>query len=163
MTALQIDKALTDIVLERYSECENRLSNIDKSLKMERKAVQIELGMYGLCLRAGLLYYTTGARESTLNHFRNQAERIFAPFSKIAQAYSKATEEEKLVIVAALRQEAFMRDQFSNKNEADFQLAKKAGSVDDAFELTIKINAINEVYKAWEAWRMQNNIYPNMF
>ncbi len=163
MNATEIDKALADIVLEKYSECENRLNAIDKSLKTERKAVQIELGMYGLCLRAGLLYYTTGKREDTLMHFLKQAQLIFSKFPKIAQAYENANDEERLIMVAALRQEAFMRDQFSNKNEEEYERARQVGSVEDTFELNIKINAINEVYKAWEAWRKKEQIYFNMF
>lgn len=163
MTALEIDKALTNIVLQMQSECENKLNSIEKDLKMERKAVQIELGMYSLCLRAGLLYHTIGTRESTLKHFQNQANKIFASFPVIVQKYSEADEKEKLIMVASLRQEAFMRDQFSNKNESDYQKARKVNSVDDMFELKIKINATNKVYEAWEQWRKNTGIYPNMF
>ena len=163
MNAIEIDKALTDVVLEKYSECEKRLNATDKSLKTERKAIQIELGMYGLCLRAGLLYYTTGKREDTLKLFLRQAKTIFSRFPKIVQAYENASDDEALIMVAALRQEAFMREQFSNKNEEDFEKACELGCVSDTFELNIKIKAINSVYNAWEAWRKNNQIYSNMF
>ena len=163
MTALEVDKALTDIVLKRYAECESRLNKIEKSLKTERKAIQIELGMYGLCLRAGLLYYTIGSREDTLKHFSRQAEAIFSSFPKILKVYKEANDEEKLIMIAALRQEAFMRNQFSSKNEEEYQRAQELGYVSDAFELNIKINAINSVYKEWEAWRENNIKYSNMF
>ena len=163
MNAIEIDKALTHIVLEKYSECENRLRAIDKSLKTERKAIQIELGMYGLCLRAGLLYYTTGKREDTLRHFLRQGKMIFSKFPKILQAYENANNEEQLILVAALRQEAFMRDQFSDKNQEDYKKAQDLGCVEEAFELKIKTNTLNAVYKAWEEWRKKEKIYFNMF
>ena len=58
MTYLEIDKALVDITREKCAECKSRLESTPKDNVTERKALQVELGMYTLCGNAGLLFCT---------------------------------------------------------------------------------------------------------
>ena len=66
MTALEIDKAMYDIVKEKYDECQSRLDAVPKENKAERKALIIEREMYGLCNRAGILVYVLGKEKMFL-------------------------------------------------------------------------------------------------
>lgn len=155
-------KALSQIALDMKNECETRLNNVDKSHSNERKAIQIELGMYGLCLRAGLLYYTTGSEESLFNTLESQSSRTMIAYDKIKEKYLSLTDGKQLFSIVVGR-EAFMRTQFYDAYINELALAEKSGSQEKAFEIKIKIGALNRIFTAWEEWRRENNIFPNMF
>ena len=164
MTALEIDKVMAEIALHKVKECEERLAETPKDNKSERKAIQIELGMYSLCLRAGLLYYTTPVNMDTVQVRKNRFMNIsLKTFPKIAQIYEKSSEEEKLRIVAALQGEMFMRDQMYIGYVSELEQAKASGDSKRIFEFTIKTGALNVIFDAWEEWRISNNVYPHMF
>lgn len=163
MTYLDIDKALCDITVEKNNECKNRLDAVPKENKGERKALQIELGMYSLCLRAGLLYYTYGTRENALKIRRQVIDRILPAYPQTNEIFTGLSEDEQMIMHAALQAEIFMRDQFMQQYRAELEQAKAASDSEKIFELEIKIGAIENVFSAWEEWRVQNNIYPHMF
>ena len=81
----------------------------------------------------------------------------------IAQIYEKASEEEKLRIVAALQGEMFMRDQMYIGYVSELEQAKASDDSKRIFEFTIKTGALNVIFDAWEEWRISNNVYPHMF
>ena len=164
MTALEINKVMAEIALQRVKDCEERLKETPKDNKSERKAIQIELGMYSLCLRAGLLYYTTEGKTNTVQIRKNRFMNIsLKSFPSIAQIYEKASEEEKLCMVAALQGEMFMRDQMYNGYISELEQAKAAGDAQRNFEFSIKTGSLEVIFEAWEEWRISNNIYPHMF
>ena len=41
--------------------------------------------------------------------------------------------------------------------------AEASGDVTKAFECTIKIGAVQTMFAAWEAWRRENSVYPDLF
>lgn len=164
MTATEINQAMAEIALQKVKDCEERLKETPKDNKSERKAIQIELGMYSLCLRAGLLYYTTEGKTNTVQIRKNRFMNIsLKSFPSIAQIYEKASEEEKLCMVAALQGEMFMRDQMYNGYISELEQAKAAGDAQRTFEFTIKTGSLKVIFDAWEEWRISNNIYPHMF
>lgn len=161
MYAMEIDKALTDIVIEKLTACQSRLNAIPKENKNERKAVQIELGMYTLCLNAGLLY-SAKDREAVLRMRQGVMERILRRFEKAYAAYAVLNETEKGIFTAALQAELFMRDQVYRGYRSELAQAKSAGDTERIFALQVKIGAVESVFSAWEAWRMANHVYPHM-
>ena len=162
MTYLEIDKALYDIVNEKYNECQGRLDAVAKENKNERKALIIEREMYGLCNRAGLIVYVLGKREGVLSMRRRVIEQILQKYPKLNEAFTKLGEEEKMSFIAALQAEIFMRDQIVHSYYADFEAAKAAGDTKNILELQIKIGGCENVFQAWEAWRKEHGIYPNL-
>ena len=163
MTYLEIDKAMYDIVCEKYNECQSRLDAVPKENKSERKALIIEREMYGLCNRAGILVYVLGKRESVLATRRRVIGQILQRYPKLNEVFTKLDEEEKKIFIAALQAEIYMRDQIVNCYYEDFEKAKKSEDMKNIFELQIKIGGCENVFKAWEKWRVENNIYPGMF
>ena len=61
MTDLEIDAALVAITRQKCEECKARLDAIPKTNATERKAVQLEYGMYTFCGNAGLLFNSVGS------------------------------------------------------------------------------------------------------
>lgn len=159
MTAIEIDKAMTDIVLEKQAECKSRLEAIPKENRNERKAVQIELGMYTLCLNAGLLH----CRGDRLSIRQNFMRNVLPRFPRVHAVYSALDEAEKTIFFAALQSELFMRDQIYRNYLAELAEAKAAGDTQNVFELQLKAGTVENVFAAWEAWRVANNVYPHMF
>ena len=162
MTYLEIDKALYDIVAEKYNECQSRLDAVPKENKNERKALIIEREIYGLCNRAGLLVYTLGGREKTIIFRERVIGQILQRYPRLNEVFTKLDEEEKKRFIAALQAEIYMRDQIVNSYYTDFEAAKASGDTKNILEFQIKIGGCENVFKAWEAWRVANNVYPGM-
>ena len=49
MNYLEIDKAILDITQEMCKNCQAKLDTVSKENVTERKAVQLEYGMYAFC------------------------------------------------------------------------------------------------------------------
>ena len=162
MTYLEIDKAMYDIVMEKYNECQNRLDAVPKENKSERKALIIEREMYGLCNRAGLLVYTIGTREGVLTMRKRVIGQILRKYPKLNEVFTKLDEEEKMRFLAALQAEIFMLDQLVNSYYDELEAAKASGDSRKIFEFQIKVGATGNVFAAWERWRVENNIYSGM-
>ena len=152
-----------DIVMEKYNECQCRLDAVPKENKGERKALIMEREMYGLCNRAGLIVYVTGKREHVLavTRYRVTGE-ILQRYPRLNEVFTQLVEEEKLRFVAALQAEIFMRDQIVRGYYTEYEAAKDAEDTEGMFELQIKIGACENAFKAWENWRVQNNVYPGL-
>ena len=88
MTATEINQAMAEIALQKVKDCEERLKETPKDNKSERKAIQIELGMYSLCLRAGLLYYTTEGKTNTVQIRKNRFMNISLKSFSSSDAFS---------------------------------------------------------------------------
>ena len=163
MTYLDIDKTMYDIVCEKYTECQSRLDSIPKENQSERKALIIEREMYGLCNRAGILVYVLGKRENVLSNRKRFIGQILPKYPKLREVYNNLDDEEKMRFIAALQAEIFMRDQIVNNYYTELVEAKATNDTKGIFELQIKIGGCENVFKAWEEWRVANNIYPKMF
>lgn len=168
MTHLEIDAALVAITRQMCTECKARLDAIPKSNATERKAVQLEYGMYTFCGNAGLLFNTgwertkvLTVRQSLWNHELNQ-------FPHIREQYLALEDDEKTRFHAALQGELYLRQSWLGEQTAALAMAQNAmaesaGDTAQIFELRIKIGAVKAMFAAWETWRRENNIYPNMF
>ncbi len=163
MTYLEIDRALVDITRAMCSACKVQLDAIPKENATERKAVQMEYGMYTFCGNAGLLFNTGWERTRALDvrqHFWNNELHRYPVFH---DTYQSLDDDEKLRFFAALQGELFLRDQWLGAQEDERSAAVSANDTCRVFELTVKIGAVKAMLSAWEAWRCENGIYPNMF
>ena len=80
MTAFEIDTALADIAIKKCYICEEKIKQLFKESLTEKKALQIQLGMYSLFLRAALLLYAyNGDREK---RFENRKKLFEVTCSK---------------------------------------------------------------------------------
>ena len=163
MTYLEIDKAIIDITRQKCTECKARLEAIPKESITERKALQLEYGMYTFCGNAGLLFNTTGDRSKTIQIRQRFLNNEIHKYSKLDKIYQTIDDEEKLRFIAALQAEMYIRDQWLNSQRAELAEAESSSDVEKVFEIKIKIGAVENMFSAWEAWRKENGIYPAMF
>ncbi len=163
MTHLEIDKALVDLTREKCSECKSRLDMIDKDKATEKKAVQIEFGMYNLCGNAGHLFNTIGKREDVLNMRFKIMKKYLCNYPKLNDVFQRLSSDEQKKLTAAMQAEIFIRNQILCNYFSELEQAEAAGDTKNVFELKIKIGAVLNMLGVWEAWRIENAVYPHMF
>ena len=163
MKYLEIDEALVTITRQFCAACKERLDAIPKENAAERKAVQLEYGMYTFCGNAGLLFNTGWERTKVLNVRQTLWNNELHKFPDIQKQYLELDDEEKPCFHAALHGELYLRQSWLEEQIAELKAAKAANDVQTVFEQTVKIGAVRAMFAAWEAWRKENNIYPDMF
>ena len=163
MNFLDIDKALVDVTRAKCIECKARLDAISKDRASERKALYIEYGMYTLCGNAGLLFNTYGTREVLYRKTRqNFWGYAMTKYPRHGEVYATLNDDEKLSFMAAWQAELFMRNQLLEGYVNELSQAEAAEDVKSAFELRIKIGAVQEMLTIWEGWRKENGVYPDL-
>ena len=163
MTYLDIDRAMVDLTREKCAECKARLDAVPKENATERKALQLEYGMYTFGGNAGLLFNTTGERK--IMHIRRHVleNDMLKRFPGLNLVYQDLGEDEKLRFIAALQAEIFIRDQWLREQYAELSAAEACGDTGRIFEYRIKIGAVENLFSVWETWRRENGVYPRMF
>jgi len=164
MTAVQIEKALAEIVIDRKNACAAKIQKLPREAVTEKKALLVEEGMYSLCLNAGLLYHTTGSRENVI---ANKCRRmpVFvkkSPDPALEGCFSAVDSEEKLRMTAALYGEVWMWDQILCKYRRELAEAEAHEDAAAIPECRIKVQVIASVLSDWQKWRVENNIYPDL-
>ncbi len=163
MTYLEINKALVDITRQKCDECKARLDAIPKENMTERKAVQVEYGMYTFCGNFGFVFNASGDRSKFIQTRKRYVDRVVHKYPKLNEAYQTIDEEEKLRFVAALQAEMNIRYQWLDMQSAELAAAEESGDTKKEFEFKIKVGAVKNMFDAWELWRKENDVYPNMF
>lgn len=163
MTTNDIFTELVDINKEQLNQCKEKIEFLPADRNTERKALNVELGMYNACLRAGSLYKTVSTWENFWNIRKNVAENMIYAYPKISEVYFKADNNEKEIIMAVTHSEMFIRNQLYEGYLSELDEAIGADDAVKIFELRIKIGAMKKVFSAWEKWRIQNNLYPGLF
>ena len=163
MNCLEIDSALVDITRKMCTECKARLDAVPGSNVTERKAIQLEYGMYTFCGNAGLLFNTGWARTKVLDVRRSLWNNELHKYPHIREYYLSLDCDEQQCFHAALQGELYLRQSWLGEQEAARSMAEAAGDTRQVFELNIKLGAVRAMFAAWEAWRRENGIYPNLF
>ena len=163
MTYLEIDRAILDITQEMCKNCQAKLDAISKENVTERKAVQLEYGMYAFCRDAGLLFNNGMERTNFFRRGYSFLNKTLPKYPKLNAIYQAQDDENKLCFYAALHGELFIRDQWIVKKTAELAAAKASGDTKNVFEITIMLGTVKNMFAAWEQWRVDNNIFPHMF
>jgi len=163
MTHLEIDKALVDITRTMCEECQGKLDAVPLENITERKAVQLEHGMYTFCGNAGELFNTGWEREKVFSVRQRFLNKVLHKYPSLNNIYQTLNGEEKLRFIAALHAEIYIRDEWIGKKAAELAAAQASGDTKNAFEITIMLGAVKNMFAAWEVWRVENNIFPHMF
>lgn len=162
MTYLEIDQALVQITRQKCEECKNRLDEIPKENTTEQKALQIEYGMYMFCGNAGLLFNTYNRDTIHLKTRARFLKNTLRKYPLLQRVYQALNNDEQLCFSAALQAELFIRDQWLGAQIAELRGAEESGDIKRAFEFRIKVEAVETIFAAWETWRKENNVYPNL-
>ena len=163
MTVNDIFTALVDINENLLNQCKAKIETMPKDKKTELKALNIELGMYNTCLRAGSLKGTVSDWDSLWAIRKHVTQNMIYAYPRISEEYFKADDKEKGIIMASTHSEMFIRNQLYEGYLTELDEAIGVKDTVKIFELQIKIGAMKNVFTAWENWRIQNNLYPGLF
>ncbi len=163
MHYLEIDKSILNITQEMCASCQAKLDAIPKENITERKAVQLEYGMYAFCRDAGLLFNNGMERTNFFRRGQSFLRKTLHKYPTLNAAYEALSGEDKLCFYAALQGELFIRDQWIEKKTAELAAAEACGDTKNVFEITIMLATVKSMFAAWETWRVENNIFPHMF
>ena len=152
MNYLEIDKAILDITQEMCKNCQAKLDTVSKENVTERKAVQLEYGMYAFCRDAGLLFNNGMERTNYFRRGQSILNKLLPNHPKLNVVYQSLNDENKLCFHAALQGELFIRDQWIGKKTAELASAEASGDTKNVFEITIMIEAVKNMFTAWEQW-----------
>ncbi len=153
---------MVDITRQTCAECKARLDVVPKEKATERKALQIEYGMYTFCGNAGLLFNTTGERK-IVQIRRRFFEKELYKYQGLKVLYQGLNEEEKMRFIAALQPEWYLCYYWLGAQKIELATAEASGDTKKAFEFKIKVGAVENMFAAWEKWRAENNVYPRIF
>lgn len=162
LTNVEIEKALADIVLRKDAECKEKIAQLPKEARLEKKALMIERGMYSLCLHAGLLYNVLGDRDKVIATKCKRMPKFMEHFPKLKEYWSSASEKERLTLTAALYGEIWMYDQFVTVYQKEFDTAREENNAEAIFETRIKLGVVKQVLVYWSVWRIQNDLYRGL-
>lgn len=162
MTYSEIDATMVALTRELCAACAKKLATLTGNAPTERKAIQLELGIYTFCGNAGLLF-NAASRDHWLVIRRPVVEQMLPRYPRLQQIYHSLEEEEKPRFLAAVQAELFIRDQWLGQQRAELAAAEQAGDTRRTFETKIKIGAAEAMFAAWEAWRTEHNIFPRLF
>lgn len=160
MTYLEIDKALFDISIDMIKECQDRVNSVSKENKNEHKALMVELGMYQFCRNAGFL---GSERERVIEMRTKFIGQILPRYPEMNKVFANLSRNAKMAFIAALQAEIFIRHSVCHSYHAELEQAKATGDAKNIFEFGIKVGAVERVFAAWEAWRVEHDVYPGMF
>ncbi len=162
LSPVEIEKALAEISISMCNSCAERISQLPETARTEKKAIQIEAGMYSMGFRAAIRYNTVGSREQCIRIKSNNFLPIMQDYPRLKSAFEAADDDERQRLTAALYGEVWLISQYQNINEAELEKAKASGDVKKMFELNIKVQATKALLSAWSLWREQNGVYSDL-
>lgn len=145
----EIEAAMASAVEAMRNDCADRITALSADAKNERKALSIENGMYSFCLNAGFLSYPSRDRTSVIRAKCNRLPRFLGRFPKLAEAFEKADDDEKLRLSAAFYSIVWMTDQPLPQYIREYEQAKESGDVRSQFEQQIKLKTVIAVIRKW--------------
>ena len=144
------------------NECSDRIRELPESSKIEKKAIQIEMGMYSMGYRAAIRYNTTGPREQCIRIKSNHFLPLMEDFPKLKAVFERADDAERQRLPAALYGEVWMIKEYHGPNKAELERARISGDAKKIFEMNIKVGAIETLLSRWKEWRVRNGIYVDL-
>ena len=162
LSPIEIEKALAEISISMCKGCADRISALPENSKIEKKAIQIEMGMYSMGHRAAIRYNTIGSREDCIRIKSNHFLPIMDEFPKLKEVYEAADDAERQRLTAALYGEVWMIKEYHEPNKAEFERARTSGDAKKIFEMNIKVGAIETLLSRWKEWRVKNGIYADI-
>lgn len=160
MTAIEIERALIDIVLEKDKECRSLLSSLDKKEYTQRKALLTESGMYNLCLMGGLVYTRPDKRMEILQAKSARFPNFAHDFPALRNHYLSLGADDQIMMTAALYGEIWIIDQILRPKQEELLKAMRTGDIERKVELALKINVLKSVLVSWKNWREYHSIFP---
>ena len=158
MTEQMIYEALCRVVREKDAACGERISTLSKQNATERGALQMQKGIYNLCLQAGLCACTPDPVKTIHGRFPNFVRR----FPHVAEQHSTLTVEQRAIFEVALYPEIWMCSEFLDTYRREKEAAQASGDEGLAVKARMKYEILRDVVSAWQDVRAELGFWPEL-
>lgn len=158
MTEPMIHDALCRVVRDKDAACGEKMAALGKENATERGVLQMQKGIYNVCLQAGLCACMPDPVKTIHQRFPNFVRH----FTHIAEQHSVLTAEEQAIFEVALYPEIWMSSAFLETYQKERDAARQSDDERAAFKARMKYEVLRDVVAAWHGVRVQIGLWPEL-
>ena len=158
MTEQMIHEALCRIVREKDAACGEKIATLGKENATERGALQMQKGIYNVCLQAGLCACMPDPVKAIHGRFSNFVRH----FPHIAERHGTLTAEEQAIFEVALYPEIWMSSAFLDMYRKERDATQAGGDEGLAFKAKMKYEVLRDVVVAWHGVRAEMGLWTDL-
>ena len=158
MTEQIIYEALCRVVREKDAVCLGKISALGKENPTERGVLQMQHGIYNLCLQAGLCACMPDPTVAIHRRFPN----FVGHFPQLAAHHADLSEEQKAIFEVALYPEIWMSLEFLAMYQKEREVAKASGDQRQLFKAKLKYEVLHDVVSAWHDARAEMGLWAEI-
>lgn len=158
MTEQMIHTALCRVVREKDAVCLKKLDALGKGNATERGVLQMQRGIYNVCLQAGLCACMPDPVKAIHQRFPNFVRH----FPQLAAHHATLSEEQKAIFEVALYSEIWMSSEFLAMYQKERDVAKASGDQSQLFKAKMKYEVLHDVVSAWHGVRAEMGLWTDL-
>lgn len=158
MTEQMIHEAMCRVVREKDAACAEKIGALGKENSTERGMLQMQRGIYNVCLQAGLCACMPDPVRSIHQRFSNFVRH----FPQLAAYHAGLDEEQKELFEVALYPEIWMSSSFLETYQKERDAAKASGDQALTFKAKIKYEVLYDVVAAWHSARADMGLWAEL-
>ncbi len=158
MTEQMIYEALCRVLRDKDAACDEKITTLGKENTTERGVLQMQKGIYNVCLQAGLCACMPDPIKAIHQRFPNYIRF----FPQIEERHSTLTAEEKAVFEVALYPEMWMSSAFLDMYRKERDAVQASGNEDLTFKAKMKYEVLRDMVSAWHAARAKMGLWAEL-
>ena len=158
MTEQMIHEALCRVLREKDAACAEKIATLGKENTTERGVLQMQKGIYNVCLQAGLCACMSDPVKTIHQRFPN----FIHFFPQIAERHSTLVAEEKAAFEVALYPEIWMCSAFLDMYRKERDAVQASGDEGSAFKAKMKYEILHDVVSAWHGVRAELGLWAEL-
>ena len=158
MTEQMIHEAMCRVVREKDGACAEKIGALGKENPTERGVLQMQRGIYNICLQAGLCACMPDPVGAIHQRFPNFVRH----FPQLAAYHAGLDEEQKAIFEVALYPEIWMGSSFLETYQKERDAAKASGDQSLAFKAKVKYEVLRDVIAAWHNARADMELWAEL-
>ena len=158
MTEQMIYEALCRVVRERDAVCLEKINALGKANPTERGVLQMQRGIYNLCLQAGLC----ACMLDPIGIIHQRFPNFVRHFPQLATQHAELSEAQKAIFEVALYPEIWMSSEFLAMYQKERDVAKASGDQSQLFKAKLKYEVLHDVVSAWHGVRAEMELWAEI-
>ena len=158
MTEQTIHERLCRVVREKDAACAEKICALGKGNATERGVLQMQRGIYNVCLQAGLCACMPDPVKTIHQRFPNFVRH----FPQLAACHVDLSEKQKAIFEIALYPEIWMSSSFLETYQKERDAAKASEDQSLAFKAKVKYEVLHDVVAAWHNVRAEMGLWADL-
>lgn len=158
MTEQMIHEMLCRVVREKDASCAERIGALGKDNATERGALQMQRGIYNLCMQAGLC----ACMPDPIKAIHRRFPDFVRHFPQLAAYHAGLGEEQKAIFEVAFYPEIWMSSSFLETYQKERDAAEVSGDQSLVFKAKLKYEVLHDVVAAWRNARAEMELWAEL-